>query len=136
MIRSSALIALSAAIILAAARIDSLLALLIALSLFAFVHIIPNYLQIAKAERFQLRIEQWMTDNGIMFKYVAPERRYFTRGILSKYASPAQLIFSLKNGDMEYWFACGSWWFGAYSNQISVYEANQGAIVLKEKIYG
>jgi hypothetical protein len=135
MIRAIALIAICTAIIVAAASIASSLAIPIALSLYILIQVAPNYLRAVKAQRFERRIERWMIDKGIVLKYVGPERRYFTRGKLRKYASTAQLIFSLKNGEMEYWFACGSWWFGAYSNRISIYEANQDAVVLKEKIY-
>jgi hypothetical protein len=46
-----------------------------------------------------------------------------TKGKLKWKVSDVQLVFSIRNSEEEeFWFSCGSWLFGTFSNDIKVYK--------------
>ncbi|TLM73429.1 hypothetical protein ACONUD_02730 [Microbulbifer harenosus] len=95
---------------------------------------IPYPLSAFKSARYKRRINKWLEQAGLQLKNVEPRAHRFRSGKLFWKSTDAQLVFSVKSGNSEYWFACGSWWLGVYSNKISIYQYIDRKLVFFERI--
>lgn len=95
---------------------------------------IPTSMSVHGQKRFCDRIKLWMEQNGIASEYASLQTHMLTKGKLGWKASDIQLIFSLRHEGLEYWFACGSWWFGVYNKEISIYQYADNKLNFVQKI--
>ena len=108
----------------------------IILSLFTIFFIGPTLTSYIKLKRYKTKCTEWLAENGMCFKYIQPEPHMLSKGKLRNTVSDAQLVFSLRNSDeQEYWFACGSWWLGTFSNEIAIYQSVDGKLIYISKVY-
>lgn len=90
----------------------------------------PQLLASIRHRAFQSVCEEWLRENGFVYKYVEPELKYFSWGKLFRRVSDVQLVFCSNNGkEEEFWFECGGWWCGVINKKVKVYKNDNGELI-------
>ncbi|WP_444932855.1 hypothetical protein [Microbulbifer sp. JTAC008] len=90
------------------------------LLLFLILGGLPYVLLPPKSRYFRREIRSWARSKNI--EIVELKNYYLQKGKLFWRTSDVQDIFILKEHDAEYWIACGSWFLGAFNNNLKVYK--------------
>ncbi len=91
----------------------------------------PMLFGFLKMKRYYNACDDWLKIKGHNYRYVKPELHIQTKGKLAWKVSGAQFVLSCKNSETEeYWFACGNWFWGTFSNKIKVYQNDKGTLRL------
>ena len=86
-----------------------------------------NVCKFFKHNRLEGLAEKQILSNGIHVKEIKELK--FSWKFLGRQFSTAQLVFSVFSTDNRtYWFVCGNWWIGCFSDTQKIYEFKNGEL--------
>lgn len=95
----------------------------VAFFMLIFFIIVPTIIQSIFRRRYFRRIEEWVVSNGVKIDSLA--WCYFLNNKLFFKKSHVQLVCKSVGEGKQFWFLCGSWFWGGFLQNIYIYQVDE-----------